>query len=113
MVDKADVYVKNKLTGDISGDIRAIRYCLPGDNSDLDITINPGNEEMIHLVRTESYLVIKALDGVDPADCSCSVSNEELLSCEPDDHWKVEIKPNNLQPTSPTTANVDVGPKET
>jgi hypothetical protein len=110
MVDKADVYVKNKLTGDI----RAIRYCLPSGNSDLDISITSGNEEMIHLVRTETYLVIEPPSGVDPAGCPFSVSNEELLSWSTmDDHWKVEIKPNNLPPDTPTTVNVDVGEDET
>lgn len=110
MVDKADVYVKNNLTDTI----RAIRYCLPGGNSDLDISITSGNEEMIHLVRTESYLVIKLPSGVYTVDCPFSVSNEELLSWSTmDDHWTVEIKPNNLLPNAPTDVNVYVGEEET
>lgn len=110
MVNEADVCVKNNLTGDI----RAIRYCLPGGNIDLDISIAPGSDESVHLVRTETYLVIEPPDGDDPADCRFIVSNEELLTWSATDgHWTVEIKLNNLPPETPTTANVDVGPKET
>lgn len=109
MADQVDVYVRNNLTNNI----RAIRYCLPGDNSDLDISITSGNVECVHLVITETYLVIEPPGGQDPAECPFSVSNEELLAwTTKEDHWKVEIKPNSLPPDTPTTVNVDVGEKE-
>lgn len=110
MAEQADVYVKNLCTDDI----QAARYCLPGDNKDLDISITNGNQEMVFLVRTETYLVIKPPSGVITQSCLFSVSNEELLSWETmDDQWKVEIKDNTLLPEAPTTVNVDVGPNET
>ena len=106
MADQADVYVKNKLTEAVG----AVRYCLPGGNSDLDISIGGGNEEMIYLVRSQTYMTIKLPGGVYTADCPFSVSNEELLSWETmDDCWTVEIKPNNLPPDTPTTVNIDLG----
>jgi hypothetical protein len=106
MVNEADVYVNNNLADTIS----AARYCLPGENKDLEVSITSGNEEMIHLVRTETYLVIEPPSGVEPAECQFSVSNEELLRWETNnDHWNVEIKPNNLPPDTPTTVNIDLG----
>ncbi|MGD2088598.1 MAG: hypothetical protein PVH61_20645 [Candidatus Aminicenantes bacterium] len=105
MADQADVYVNNNLADTIS----AARYCLPGENKDLEVSITSGNDEMIHLVRTETYLIIEPPSGKYTSDCTFSVSNEELLAWETmDDHWKVEIKPNNLPPDTPTTANVEV-----
>jgi hypothetical protein len=107
MADEADVNVKNNLN--VTGPVGVVRYFLPGGNSDLDISIESGNEEMIHLVRTETYLVIEPPSEVNPAECQFIVSNEELLTWETNnDHWKVEIKPNNLPPETPTTVNIDL-----
>ena len=109
MVDEADVYVNNNLADTIG----AVRYCLPGENSDLEVSITSGNEEMIHLVRTETYLVIKPPSGKYTSDYTFIVSNEELLAWSTmDDHWKVEIKPNTLPPDTPTSATVEVGAVE-
>jgi len=106
MAEQANVYVKNNLADDIN----AIRYCRPGGNSDLDISIASEDEEMIYLVRTQTYLVLKAPNGVDTESCPFRVSNEDLLSWSTtDDHWTVEIKPNNLPPDTPTDVNVYVG----
>ena len=109
MADEADVYVNNNLTNTIG----AVRYCLPGEESDLDVSITSGNEEMIHLVKAETYLVIAPPSGQNPGGCPFSVSNEELLAWTAmTDHWKVEIKPNTLPPDTPTSANVEVGAVE-
>jgi hypothetical protein len=106
MAEQANVYVKNNLTDAIN----VIRYCFPGGNSDLDISIASEDEEMIYLVRTQTYLVLKAPNGVDTESCPFSVSNEDLLSWSTTDgHWTVEIKPNNLPPDTPTDVNVYVG----
>jgi len=106
MADQADVYVKNKLTDPIG----VVRYCLPGGESDLDISIGGGNEEMIYLVRSQTYMTIKLPDGKYTADCPFRVSNEELLGWSTmDDCWTVEIKPNNVPSNSPTTVNIDLG----
>jgi len=105
MVDKADVYVQNSFTNEI----HAVRYCLPGDTSDLDIAISSGGEESVHIVRTESYLVITLPEGVYTTDCQFSVSNEDLLSWSTmDDYWRIEIKNNSLPPEAPTTVNVEI-----
>lgn len=110
MAEQADVYVKNHM----SDPIGVVRYCLPGGDSDLDISIGGGNEEMIYLVRSQTYMTIKLPQGVYTADCSFSVSNEELLSWSTmDDHWTVEIKPNDLGSNVPTDVNVYVGEEET
>jgi hypothetical protein len=109
MADEADVYVNNNLTGTIG----AVRYCLPGEESDLDVSITGGNEEMIHLVKEEAYLTIAPPNGGSPAGYPFSVSNEELLAWTAmNDHWKVEIKPNTLPPDTPTSATVEVGAVE-
>jgi hypothetical protein len=106
MADQANVYVKNKLTDPIG----AIRYCLPGGGDDLDISIASENEEMIFLVRSQTYLVIKLPAGVYTTDCPFWVSNEELLSWSTmDDRWTVEIKSNELGANVPTDVNVYVG----
>jgi hypothetical protein len=110
MADQANVYVRNKLTEPIG----ATRYCLPGGDSDLDISIASENEEMVYLVRSQTYLVIKLPAGVYTAECPFRVSNEELLSWSTmDDRWTVEIKSNELGSNVPTDVNVAVGPKET
>lgn len=107
MADQADVYVKNNLN--VTAPVGVVRYCLPGDNSDLDISIGSGNEEMVYLVRSQTYMTINLPDGVYTADCQFSVSNEELLSWETmDGSWAVEIKPNNVSHDSPTTVNIDL-----
>ena len=106
MADQADVYVKNNLTAPIG----VVRYCLPGGDSDLDISIGGGNEEMIYLVRSQTYMTIKPPSGKYTSDCTFSVSKEELLAWSTmDDHWTVEIKPNNVSPDAPTTVNIDLG----
>jgi hypothetical protein len=105
MADQADVYIKNLLNDDIE-----VTRNFPDGYSDLDITIASGNEEMIYLARAETYLIIKLPSGVYTADSSLNVSNEELLSWSTmDDHWRVEIKYNNLPLNTPTIANVTVG----
>jgi len=110
MAEQANVYVRNKLTVPIG----AVRYCLPGGDSDLDISIAGENEEMVYLVRSQTYLIIKLPAGEYTVDCPFRVSNEELLSWSTmDDRWTVEIKPNELGSTAPTDVNVVVGPKET
>jgi hypothetical protein len=110
MADQANVYVRNKLTEPIG----ATRYCLPGGDSDLDISIASKNEKMVYLVRSQAYLAIKLPAGMYTADCPFWVSNEELLSCSTmDDRWTVEIKSNELGANVPTDVNVVVGPKET
>jgi hypothetical protein len=109
MANQADVYVKNNLTEAVG----VVRYCLPGGNKDLDISIAGGNEEMVYLVKSQTYMTIKLPNGMYTADCPFRVSNEELLSWSTmDDRWTVEIQPNNLPPDTPTTANVDVGDVE-
>lgn len=106
MADQCDVYVKNNL----SETIAATRYCLPGENSDLDISIAVGEEEKIYIARTQSYLTITLPNGTNTANCPFSVSNEDLLSwTAADDHWTVEIKPNNVPPDTPTTVNIELG----
>jgi hypothetical protein len=106
MADQANVYVRNNLPGPIG----AIRYCLPGGDSDLDISIAGENEEMIYLVRSQTYMTIKLPNGVYTADCPFRVSNEELLSWSTMDvHWTVEIKSNELGSNVPTDVNVYVG----
>lgn len=108
-MSEVDVYVSNNLTDTIG----AVRYCLPGENSDLEVSIVSGNEEMIHLVKEETYLAIEPPNGGSPAGYPFSVSNEELLVWTAmNDHWKVEIKPNTLPPDTPTSANVEVGAVE-
>jgi hypothetical protein len=110
MADQVNVYVRNNL----SDTIGAIRYCLPGGNSDLDISITSENEEMIYLVRSQTYMTIKLPSGRDTADCPFSVSNEDLLSWSTMDHyWTIEIKPNDLGSNVPTDVNVYVGEEET
>lgn len=105
MADQANVYVKNHL----AGNIQAARYCLPGDNKDLEETISNGNQEMFHLTIDQTYLIITPPNGMNAAD-RFSVSNEELLSWEViDNTWKVEIIPNNLDPNAPLDVNVEVG----
>lgn len=109
MVDQANVYVRNKL----DGNIQATRYCLPGDNRDLDIFITNGNQEMVYLIKGETYLVITPSNGVNVSTCPFLVSNEKLLSWDPvDDHWRVEIRENTLRPEAPTTVNIDIGEDE-
>ena len=109
MADEADVYVNNNLTGTIG----AVRYCLPGEKRDLDVSITSGNEEMIHLVKEDTYMVIAPPSGQNPEGCPFSVSNEDLLAWTAmNDHWKVEIKPNTLPPDTPTSATVEVGAVE-
>ena len=106
MADQADVYVKNNLTAPIG----VVRYCLPGGNGDLDISVAGGNEEMIYLVRSQTYMTVKLPSGMHTEDCPFSVSNEELLGWSTmDNHWTVEIIPNNVPPNSPTTVNIDLG----
>ncbi len=109
MTDQANVYVKNNLTVAI----QATRYCLPDHNMDLDISITNGNQEMVYLVKDDTYLIVKLPTGKDTSDCLFAVSNEELLSWETmTDRWKVQIKENDLLPESPTTVNVDIGEDE-
>jgi hypothetical protein len=106
MADQCDVYVRNNL----SETIGATRFCLPGDNNDLDLSITAGNEDKIYLAITQSYLTINLPAGMNTAKCPFSVSNEDLLSWTTmDDRWKVEIKPNNVPPDTPTTVNIDLG----
>jgi hypothetical protein len=110
MTDQANVYVKNNLTDGL----QAFRYSIPEGTSDLDVSIESGNEEMVYLVRTQTFLTIEAPSGVTPSNCQFVVSNEELLSWETNsDHWKVEIKPNSFLPDTPTNVTIDVGPEET
>ena len=106
MADQCDVYVKNNL----SETVAATRYCLPGDNSDLDLSIAGGEEDYLFLVRAQSYLTITPPNGTNTANCPFSVSNEDLLSwTAANGHWKVEIKPNNVPPDAPTTVNIELG----
>jgi hypothetical protein len=106
MADQANVYVRNNSTHAIG----AVRYCLPGGDFDLDISIASENEEMIYLVRSQTYLVIKLPNGKYTADHTLVVSNEELLSWSTlDDQWTVEIKHNELGSNVPTDVNVYVG----
>lgn len=106
MADQCDVYVNNNL----SETIGVTRYCLPGDNSDLDLSIAGGEEDNVLLVRTQSYLRITLPNGTSSANCPFSVSNEDLLSWTTgDDHWTVEIKPNSVPPDTPTTVNIELG----
>lgn len=105
MADQANVYVNNHLTGEI----QAARYCLPGDNKDLEETISNANQETFYLTINDTYLVIYPPNGMNATD-RFSVSNEELLSWEIiDNTWKVEIIPNNNLPETPLDVNVEVG----
>ena len=107
MADQANVYVNNHLTGEI----QAARYCLPGNNKDLEETIPTKNQEMFLLSEGEAYLIVTPHNGVNAATCPFSLSNEELLSWEIiDNTWKVEIIPNNnIPPEAPLDVNVEVG----
>jgi len=114
MADRADVYVRNGLTGSIQGDIHVTRK-LPDGSSDLDITIANGNEEMIHLPGPEVSLVIDAPEGVDSKDCPFKVKSgvDLAVSCSrTDSNWAIKIVPNELPPDVPTTVNVNLGEDE-
>jgi hypothetical protein len=55
-------------------------------------------------------MTVKLPSGMHTEDCPFSVSNEELLGWSTmDNHWTVEIIPNNVPPNSPTTVNIDLG----
>ncbi len=107
MADQADVYVKNRFTGDV----RVIRYLSSGV-SDLEITISPGNEEKVLLTGTDVYLVIKPPAGKDLKLCFITVRSDVDLSVpgsRTDSLWKVQILPNSLPPEVPTTVNIEAG----
>ena len=107
MADRADVFVKNVLAGNIN----VIRK-LPDGSSDLEVTIANGNEEQIHLASPEVSLLINAPKRVDTKDCPFNVKSDVDLavSCSrTHSNWTVQIVPNDLPPDSPTTVNVTVG----
>ena len=106
MADQANVYVKNNSTHPIE----AVRYCLPGGDSDLDVSIASDNEEMVYLVKSQTYMTIKLPNGEYTSNHTFRVSNEELLSWSTmGDRWTVEIKSNELGADLPTDVNVYVG----
>ncbi len=114
MANRADVYVKNKLTGSIQGNINVIRK-LPDGSSDLDVTITYGNEEMVHLSTPDVSLLIYAPQGVDTRDCPVKVKSDVDLAVacsRTDSNWTMNIVPNELGPITPTTVNVDLGEDE-
>jgi hypothetical protein len=96
MADRADVYVRNGLTGSIQGDIHVTRK-LPDGSSDFDTAIAYGNEEQI-----SKDCPFKVKSDVDLA-VSCSRT---------DSNWAIKIVPNELPPDVPTTVNVNLGEDE-
>jgi hypothetical protein len=107
MADRADVYVKNVLPGDIN----VIRK-LPDGSSDLNTTIAYEGEEMIPLQGTEVSLIINAPEGVDTKDHPVNVKSDVDLdvSCSrTDSNWNVKIVPNDLPPDAPTSVNMTMG----
>ncbi len=113
MIEQADCYVRNNL---VSGSIVASRK-LPNCSTDYETTIAPGNEERIPLQSLEVYLAISApADVQDLKTCPIKVKSEvdvSTLCSRTHRYWKLQIAPNNLSPTAPTTVNVSVGPNET
>jgi len=107
MAEQADVYVKNKF----SGDITVIRK-LPDGSSDLNITITYGNTEQVYLAGTDVSLVIQAPEGVDTKDYPLVVRTGLDLAVShsrTDSNWRIRIEPNDLPPEVPTTVNVEAG----
>ena len=106
MVEQADVYVRNISTGDV----RTIRKLSDG-SSDIDVTINPGDEEKILLPSTEESLIISPPSGWIINDCSCEVKKgADFMSCsENASNWIIKIQvPNDAVPEVPNDVNIDI-----
>lgn len=114
MANRADVYVRNKLTGVNQGDIIVTRK-LPDGSSDINVTIAYEAEEMVHLPAPEVSLLINAPQGVDTRACPFKVKSDVDLSVacsRTDSRWAINIVANELDPITPTTVNVDLGENE-
>jgi hypothetical protein len=110
MVEQADVYVKNILSGDLAGDIRVMRM-LPGGIVDMDFEIAPGDEEKLFLPNPEVSIIINLPIGLNTEMCHLNLgNNEDLLSWEKmTDRWTIQISvPNDIIPEVPTYVKVAV-----
>lgn len=109
MANRADVYVKHNLTSN-QGDINVTRKLSDGSN-DVALTIAYGGEEMVHLPTPEESLLISAPQGVDTRVCDFKVKSDVDLAVacsRTDSTWAINIVPNELDPITPTTVNIDL-----
>ncbi len=109
MANRADAYVKNVFK---TGNINVIRK-LPDGSSDLEVTVEPGTVEMVHLPSPEVTLFIIAPTAMDIKYCRINMKSDVdlAMSCSrTNSNWAIKIIPNDLPPDAPTTLNVEVGP---
>ncbi len=110
MANRADVLVKNMFTGGI----QVIRKLVDGI-SDLEMTLEKGNQEKIYLPGPEVELVIKAPAALDIKESFTKVKSDvDLTISHSRTHssWTFKIEPNDLPPDSPATVNITIGDDE-
>lgn len=115
MAETANVYVRNKLTGDI----HTFRK-LPDGRSDLDTVVGKRigdtiQKERISLPGPEVSLEINAPKGMETKGCYFKVTSGidlDVSYSRTHSKWTMKIAANDLEPETPLDVNVEVGEDE-
>ncbi len=110
MIEQADFYVNNTFQTAVQ-----VSRKLADGSTDLNVSVDPGEEEMVPVQGTDVSLVIEAPGGIDIKECFLRSRAEVdlgVLVSRTDSHWKINIVPNDLEPEAPTTVNVKIGVDE-
>jgi hypothetical protein len=107
VIEQADFLVSNAFQTAVQ-----VSRKLSDGSTDLNIGVDPGEEERVPVQGTDVSLVIEAPSGVDIKECFLRSRAEvdlAVLVSRTDSHWKINIAPNDLEPEAPTTVNVNIG----
>jgi hypothetical protein len=110
VIEQADFYVNNSFDAAVQ-----VSRKLADGSTDLNISVDPGDNEKVPIQGTDVSLVIEAPAGIDIKDYilkSKAGVDLAVLVSRTDSHWKINIVPNDLEPEAPTTVNVNVGEDE-
>jgi hypothetical protein len=110
MANRADVVVKNVS----NKGVQVVRKLVEGV-SDLEIALEKGTLERIHLPGPEVVLIIQAPSDIDTKDSLVKVrSDVDLTVAFSRTHstWTFKIEPNDLPPDAPASVNVTIGDDE-